>query len=102
MISIGKNMYTIKVCDIMQGADFPTSGKILYSIISSKIDDVDTIVLDMSDVPLIPSMFLNTSIGRIITERGPEFLKSKITFQNIKASDAARVKDYVKRMSSTA
>ena len=83
----------------MDGTDYPTSGNILYSIIESKVNDVDTIVLDMEGVRLIPSMFLNTSIGRIIAERGVDFLKEKITFANIKPSDAARVRDYVRRMS---
>ena len=91
--------YTISVNNLMAGTDYPTSGNILYSIIESKINDVDLIILDMEGVQLIPSMFLNTSIGRIIAEKGADFLKKKVTFTNIRPADAARLRDYVKRMS---
>lgn len=90
-------MITIAVSPIMTGRDFPSAGEALYLVIMQNIDSVDKIVLNMEGVPLLPSMFLNTSIGRIINERGAAFLKSKITFSNIKASDANRVREYVQR-----
>ena len=84
----------------MEGIDYPTSGNILYSIIISKADIVDSIILDMTGVKLMPSVFLNTSIGRIISEKGVDFLKNKISFKNIRTSDVARLKDYVNRMTA--
>ena len=92
--------YTIQVNNIMEGIDYPTSGNILYSIIISKADIVDSIILDMTGVKLMPSVFLNTSIGRIISEKGVDFLKNKISFKNIRTSDVARLKDYVNRMTA--
>ena len=92
--------YTIQVNNIMEGIDYPTSGNILYSIIISKADIVDSIILDMTGVKLMTSVFLNTSIGRIISEKGVDFLKNKISFKNIRTSDVARLKDYVNRMTA--
>lgn len=89
-------MISITVSPIMQGKDYPTAGSILYGVIMKSIDE-DRIILDMKDVALVPSMFLNTSIGRIISEQGVAFVRSKLGFTNIKVSDANRIKDYVKR-----
>lgn len=90
-------MASITVLPIMQGHDYPTAGSVLYGIIMERIDSEDRIILDMSGVSLIPSMFLNTSIGRIIREKGVGFVKSKFGFSHIKVSDANRIRDYVKR-----
>ena len=81
----------------MKDKDYPTAGSDLYRVISDKIDVEDKIDLDLEGVSLIPSMFLNVSIGKIIKERGLDFMKSKITFSNIKSSDAKRIKEYVGR-----
>ena len=81
----------------MHGNDYPTAGELLYGIIMKDIDSEDRIVLDMEGVSLIPSMFLNTSLGRIIRERGVPFVKAKLGFANIKASDANRIREYVGR-----
>lgn len=90
-------MKTISVLPIMNGKDFPSAGDALYLVIMQDIDSQDKIVLNMAGVSLLPSMFLNTSLGRIINERGVEFLKSKISFSNIKVSDAERIRKYVQR-----
>ena len=46
-------------------------------------------------------MFLNVSIGRLISERGVAFIKEKIGFSNITASQAQRIKEYVERFDKT-
>lgn len=97
MILIGETMISITVFPIMQGNDYPTAGNLLYGMIMKDIDREDKIVLNMEGVSLIPSMFLNTSLGRIIHERGVPFVKAKFGFSNIKASDANRIRDYVGR-----
>jgi len=89
-------MTFIKVYDIMNGRDFPTAGDVLYTILSRKMDTDEKINLDLEGVNFVPSMFLNTSIGRIIKERGTDFIKSKITFSNIQVSDAKRIQEYLK------
>ena len=90
-------MLSITVLPIMKGRDFPAAGQILYGLIMKSIDTEDKIVLDMNGVSLLPSMFLNTSIGQIINERGVAFVKEKFGFSNIKASDANRIAEYVRR-----
>ena len=93
-------MISISVFPIIRDNDYPTAGNVVYGMIMKNIDSVDVIDLDMKDVTLIPSMFLNTSLGRIIKEKGVSFLKNRITFSNIKVSDANRIKEYVGRYSS--
>lgn len=51
----------------------------------------------MVDVNALPSMFLNTSIGRFIEEHGFDKLKEKVSFSNIGASQAQRIKEYIQR-----
>lgn len=92
-------MVSISVFPIMRENDYPTAGDVVYGLIMKNIDSADIITLDMKGVSLIPSMFLNTSLGRIIQERGLDFVKAKLTFTNIKSSDANRIKAYVGRFS---
>ena len=89
---------TISVYAIMQNRDYPTAGEILYREIMSRKAD-PTIVLDMEGISLLPSMFLNPSLGRIIKENGVEYIKDRIVFKNIKSSDSKRIIEYVKRFS---
>ena len=97
MILLCDTMISITVLPIMRDHDYPTAGTVLYGLIMRSIDSEDKIVLDMDGVSLIPSMFLNTSLGRIIQERGTSFVKAKFGFKNIKSSDANRIRDYVGR-----
>ena len=90
-------MISIAILPIMQDRDYPAAGDALYQFIVNNIDNADKFVLDMRDVPMLPSMFLNTSLGRLIDEKGVSFVKEKFAFTNIKASDAARLRDYVNR-----
>ena len=89
--------FTINVYDLMQNRSYPDAGTQLYQIMSEKIDDVEKIDLNLANVSLVPSMFLNVSFGRFIRERGADFIKQKITFSNITANQAKRIKEYVER-----
>ena len=89
---------TISVYVIMQNRDYPTAGELLYREIMSRKAD-PTIVLDMEGISLLPSMFLNPSLGRIIKENGVDYIKDRIVFKNIKSSDSKRIIEYVKRFS---
>ena len=82
----------------MQNRDYPTAGELLYREIMSRKAD-PTIVLDMEGISLLPSMFLNPSLGRIIKENGVDYIKDRIVFKNIKSSDSKRIIEYVKRFS---
>lgn len=87
----------IAVYYLMLNNDYPTAGALLYQKIVGSEDECDKIVLDMDGVSLLPSMFLNPSLGRLIKEKGLPYLKDKISFVNIKASDSRRLKEYVAR-----
>ena len=87
---------TISVYLIMLNRDYPTAGDMLYQQIEEN-KDTNRIVLDMEGVSLLPSMFLNPSLGRIIREKGVDYLKSKLVFTNISVSDSRRIKEYVER-----
>lgn len=89
--------YRISVSTIFQGRNYPDAGDVLYSVLNDNLDKQDRIILDFKDVTLVPSMFLNTSIGKIIGERGADIIRQKIAFSNISASQIAHIREYVQR-----
>ncbi|MBE6229440.1 MAG: DUF4325 domain-containing protein [Bacteroidales bacterium] len=91
-------MCTINIAYILKDSDYPTAGAKLYDLIIAKYDTEDSITLDLVDVDALPSMFLNTSIGKLISDKGKMALK-KIRFSNITKSQAERIKDYVAKVS---
>ena len=86
--------------NIMQDKSYPDGGKALYDAILLCIDN-DKIILDFDGISSVPSMFLNVSIGKLISERGTAFIKEKIGFSNITASQLQRIKEYVSRFDSS-
>lgn len=89
--------YRISVSTIFQGRNYPDAGDVLYSVLNDNLDKQDRIILDFKDVTLVPSMFLNTSLGKIIGERGAGVIRQKIAFSNISASQIAHIREYVQR-----
>ena len=89
--------YRISVSTIFQGRKYPDAGDELYSVLNDNLDKQDRIILDFKDVTLVPSMFLNTSLGKIIGERGAGIIRQKIAFSNISASQIAHIREYVQR-----
>ena len=89
--------YRISVSTIFQGRNYPDAGDVLYSVLNDNLDKQDRIILDFKDVTLVPSMFLNTSLGKIIGERGAGIISQKIAFSNISASQIAHIREYVQR-----
>ena len=89
--------YRISVSTIFQGRNYPDAGDVLYSVLNDNLDKQDRIILDFKDVTLVPSMFLNTSLGKIIGERGAGIIRQKIAFSNISASQIAHTREYVQR-----
>ena len=87
---------TISVYSIMQNRDYPTAGDLLYQQIMSGQNE-HIIILDMDGISLLPSMFLNPSLGRLIKENGVNYVKDKIVFKNIKSADSKRIVEYVRR-----
>ncbi len=90
-------MCTILIKDLLDGRTYPEAGCLLYDQIVDMISTDERVVLNMVDVNALPSMFLNTSIGRFIEEHGFDKLKEKVSFSNIGASQAQRIKEYIQR-----
>lgn len=81
----------------MEGKSYPDAGNVLYSEMSRAYRANDSIMLDMSGVDILPSMFLNVSIGRLINENGRIFLRSVI-FKNITKKQLEILHEYVNKM----
>lgn len=79
----------------MQDRTYPEAGNELYNIIKSNAGSYDRFILDLQNVELVPSMFLNTSIGRLYTTNGLDYIKQKIAFKNIPVSQMERIRNYV-------
>lgn len=94
-------MKSILISSMIDGRSYPDAGCMLYDAIVLDADSSDRIILDFNGVSSVPSMFLNVSIGRLISERGVAFIKGKIAFSNITASQVQRIKDYVNRFDNS-
>lgn len=90
-------MCVINLKSFLDGRNYPEAGEMFYSEIIKHISKTDRIVVNMSDVDLLPSMFLNVSIGKLIDEYGKQKVKDTISFTMITRSQAARLKDYFER-----
>lgn len=91
-------MCTIILKDIMNStALLPDAGDLFYSQIIKGLDKSEKVIIDMTDVTAMPSIFLNVSIGRIIDEMGMDKLKNNIVFTMITKQQALRLRDYMQK-----
>ena len=90
-------MCIITVYDIMQNRAYPDAGGVLFDMIEKRINDNEKIVLDLTNVISLPSMFLNMSLGVFIEKYGIDLLREKISFTKISATQAKRIKEYIER-----
>lgn len=91
-------MRTIKVVELMQNRTYPEAGAALYALMERYMDEKDQkIDLDLTGVEVLPSMFLNMSIGRYIESYGYKELQKRLSFSSITKSQAERIKDYVSK-----
>ena len=74
---------------------FPDAGRVLYDEIMSRAESADRIIIDFDGVHCVATQYLTTSIGRLIKEKGVDFVKSRLTFANILVSQADRIRKYV-------
>lgn len=77
----------------------PDAGTSFYQQLVSAFGENDKVVVDMSEVSSLPSVFLNVSIGRIIDDYGLEALK-KVSFVMITKQQAFRLKEYIGKYTS--
>ena len=57
------------------------AGAEFYARLVSALANSDKVVVDMTDVSSLPSVFLNVSLGRLMDERGVEALRKGIAFE---------------------
>ncbi len=88
-------MDRILVLDTLKKGGYPEAGRVLYEEIMSRIHSADKIIIDFEGVSSVPSLYLNTSLGRLVKKKGVDFVKSKLFFANITKSQADRIKKYV-------
>jgi hypothetical protein len=91
-------MCTINISEYLVGRSYPEAGDVVYQKIVHEMNHGDKIILNLSDVDSLPSMFLNVSIGRYVDNFGIESLKKKISFANISASQIERIKKYIGKL----
>ena len=77
----------------------PEAGTSFYNQLVAVLGENDKVVIDMSEVTSLPTIFLNVSIGRIIDDYGMEALK-KLSFTMITKQQALRLKEYIGKYTS--
>ena len=90
-------MCRILLKPLMEGKNYPDAGEVLFCEILKHIDESEKIVVDMTGIDALPSMFLNTSIGQIIDRFGKQTLKDHVSFAMITKSQAMRLQEYLAR-----
>ena len=93
-------MCTIDIQQIIKNRTYPDAGEVLYDVMVKTFNTGDILTINMEGVSALPSMFLNTSLGRYIEENGADAIKGKLSFKNITRSQVVRLQDYIKRMSN--
>lgn len=92
-------MCTIKLQDILNGRDYPDAGSMLYDKMLGLEKTCDKVVLDLDGVISLPTIFLNVSVGKYITDWGLDSFKSKFSFAHISTSQIERLQKYIKTIS---
>lgn len=91
-------MKTIQMQTILsQNKDLPSAGQILYAKLIQAEKVQDKVCVDMQGVTTLPSILLNSSIGKFVDENGKDKLKYILTFSNITKAQAERLRDYLQR-----
>ena len=88
-------MKTIILKNVLVDKEYPDAGEFIFKDIKDSIIAHDKVIIDMSDVLSVPTMFLNTSFGAIIDEYGTDKLKESISFKNITKSQVERIQKYL-------
>ena len=89
-------MCTVILKDIIRDCSFPEAGNKLFAILCENLANGQQIIINMEGVSSLPSMFLNTSFGQYIEQKGKASL-SNVSFHKISQQQALRLKDYIAR-----
>lgn len=91
-------MCRILLSDIMNSNDILSdAGVLFYNRLTSALAESDKVIVDMTDVSSMPSVFLNVSIGRLIDEKGIDVLRNRVSFTMITKQQAFRLKEYIEK-----
>lgn len=89
-------MKDIILQDILIDNDYSDGGSKVYEIAKNAITNKEIIVLDMKGVDSVPTIFMNTSFGKLIDEFGLETTKKSFKFRNILKTQVERISKYFK------
>jgi len=84
----------VKLRDILRDRSLPEGGSELYKIAENALEKGDLISLDMKDVLSVPTLFMNTSFGDLISKYGIEKTKQLFMFNNIGRSQIEKFSKY--------
>ena len=93
-------MCTIRIKDMLGDKPYPDAGTDLFNKMDGIIAEGGNVVIDLSDVVSLPSVFLNTSIGKFIDVYGIPLLKQRVSFAKISRAQAERITEYIQRYGS--
>lgn len=88
-------MRLINIASLLEGKSYPDAGAALYPHIESAINSNQMLVIDMTGVDSIPTLFMNTSFGEALGNFGMEKFRKYISFCHIKKAQADRIKEYL-------
>lgn len=89
-------MKQIVLSDILKDKSYPDAGTDFGNILREVIIINDKLQIDMKGVDSIPTMFMNTSFGKIMSEYGVDRLKKAMVFRNISKVQIERIGKYFK------
>lgn len=93
-------MCTIVLKNIINTAsNLPDAGSILFDRINDAFMSKEKVIIDMEDITSLSSVFLNTSIGKVIDVYGISKLKQDVSFSKITRQQAERLKEYLSKVS---
>ena len=76
--------------DILKDNQYPEAGVLLFKIAKEAIDNGETLILNMSEIESVPTVFMNTSFG----ELGIEKTKKVFLFKSITKAQLQRIRKY--------
>ena len=74
--------------------DYAKSGSIVYEISKDIISNGGIVIIDMKGIESVPTNFMNTSFGALITNCGFDKTKQSFKFRNILKSQLSRFAKY--------
>ena len=87
-------MATILLSDILNDNDYANGGSVVYDIAQPAISNNDIIVIDMQNVDSFPTVFMNTSFGKLMDKFGVDRTKKSFRFKNILKTQVERISKY--------